>query len=82
MLALPNLFDDFPMFDVGEHLMMPFVQPRTGKAEFKETPTELAIDVKLPGYDTDDVNVKVSIDGVLTVSAQKSGHREDNKEGR
>ena len=80
--AIPNLFDDFPLFDVGEQVMMPLIQARTGKAEFKETPTELAIDVKLPGYATNDVHVKVSKEGVLTISAQKSGHREDDREGR
>ena len=84
MLAIPSLFDDdFLGLDLGDHFMMPvFPQPKTGTAEIKETPTELAIDLKMPGYKTDDVSVKVSKDGVLTVSAQKHCHKEDKKGGR
>ena len=71
MLAIPSLFDDdFLGLDLGDHFMMPvFPQQKTGRAEVKETPTEMAIDLKMPGYKTDDVSVKVSKDGVLTISA-------------
>jgi len=83
-----NLFDEF--FDDPFNNMIPAFprDPRQGKrtkslmkTDVRELDNGYEIDMDLPGFKKEDVQVKLE-DGYLTVSATQSSHSEEKKEGR
>ena len=69
--GLFDVFDDFfkPMF---------FEESRDLRTDIKETATSYELDLELPGYGKDEINVSLD-SGYLTVSAEKSQKEEDGK---
>ncbi|MGI5884697.1 MAG: Hsp20/alpha crystallin family protein [Candidatus Spyradocola sp.] len=86
-----NLFDE--MFDDMFNTMMPMMTNRRNplygkhsknlmKTDVRETETAYEVDVDLPGFKKDEVQVQLE-NGYLTISAAKGLDREDeNKKGR
>lgn len=68
---LGDLFDD-AFFNKSESKLM--------RTDIKERENEYVIDIDLPGYDKENIKVKVN-DGYLTIEA-KSSSQTDEKEGK
>ena len=81
-----NLFDE--MFDDTMRPMHPMEKALYGKharaimkTDVRETDNSYEVDIDLPGFKKDEVNVQLE-DGYLTVSAAKGLDKDEKKKGR
>ena len=72
-----DFFDDF--FNVPARRS--YMPPASMKCDVKELDQSYQIDMQLPGYDKDDVEVSVD-KGYLTVSASHNENKEDKEDGK
>ncbi len=79
-----NLFDDFfdDAFPGYHHSRHPALQSKNlMKTDVRELDNAYEIDMDLPGFKKEDVQLKLE-DGYLTVTASQSSHNEEKQEGR
>lgn len=75
MNLIPRSFffdDDFDNF------FMPSVKRTDGKCDIYEKDNNFVIDMEIPGFEKEDINIEVK-DGYLTVSASKSSEENEEK---
>ncbi len=84
MMYLPGIFGDDLMNDFFEDdfFRVPSQQSRTGlmKTDIRKLDGEYELDIELPGYKKDDVQIELN-QGNLTIKASR-GSEKDEKDGR
>ena len=81
-----NLFDDFftdpfSMIPSGRDVLYGKHGKNLMKTDVRETDNSYEVDIDLPGFKKDEVNVQLE-DGYLTVSAAKGLDKDEKKKGR
>ena len=89
---LPSIFGESLFDDMFEDMMTPFYSANSAlygkhgrnlmKADIRETDNAYELDIDLPGFKKDEVNLKLD-QGYLTISASKGLDKDDkDKDGR
>lgn len=84
MMLLPRIFNDdfFDDFFETPRVSGNFLRVNNMRSDIKELDDDYQIEMQLPGYDKDEVEVEIK-DGYLTVSANHEENKEDkDKEGK
>ncbi len=80
---LPERYDDTrSLFDAFDSLFKPvfFDETREMRTDIKETENGYQLDIEMPGFKKDEINVSLE-DGYLTVSGNKKTTEENKKDG-
>ena len=88
---LPSIFGESLFDDMFEDMMTPFYSANSAlyskhgrnlmKADIRETDNAYELDIDLPGFKKDEVNLKLD-QGYLTISAAKNVKNDEKKDGK